>query len=230
MDKTNLADLIEKYVNGTATYNERQELLDWYRSFNHEMVRWPIETGQNDKKEILDRVWSTLKRNYFIEKDIMSSVTSQTKMNDPLMIASSPLKVNYIDEKVVNKRFRKRFAYAAISLFALGITLSFYIHQKLTKEVAVFVDSQPTNEILPGTNKATLTLSDGAVIDLTDLEREEILLGDGTTVLRNENGELIYAGHNSQGLKANKTILYNTMVTPKGGQYQVLLPDGSRVW
>lgn len=203
MDKTNLSEIIEKYVNGSATDEERQELLDWYRSFDHELVEWPIETGQeNDKEEILNRVLSTLKSKYFIEKK-------------------------------TNKRFfqKRGFAYAAISLFVLGITLFFYLSSNSSKNIEVWVENHSPNDILPGSNKATLTLSDGAVIDLGDLESEKILLGDGTTVLRNENGELIYADPDSQkGLKANRKVLYNTMVTPKGGQYQVLLADGSRVW
>ena len=202
MDKTNLSELIEKYVNGSATDEERQELLDWYHSFDHELVEWPIERGLDDKEEILDRVLSTLKNKYF-------------------------------SEKKTNRRFfqKRSFAYAAVLLFVFGIALFFYIQPNSPENAVALVESQSINDILPGTNKATLTLSDGAVIDLTDFEREEILLGDGITVLRNENGELIYADHNNQqGLKANKTVLYNTMVTPKGGQYQVLLADGSRVW
>src|SRR5690554_6075471 len=98
MDKTNLSELIEKYLNGSASEEERQELLEWYRSFDHELVEWPVERGSDDKQEILDRVLSTLKSKYF-------------------------------SEKKTGKRFLQKtsFAYAAISLFVLGITLFFYL-------------------------------------------------------------------------------------------------------
>jgi len=89
-------------------------------------------------------------------------------------------------------------------------------------------------EIVPGSSKATLTLADGKQIVLDDA-------GDGkdikewNIVISRNLGRLIYnngeAGANSQDpIAVGSQALYNTVSTPKGGQYQIKLPDGSIVW
>lgn len=50
----------------------------------------------------------------------------------------------------------------------------------------------------------------------------------GIQITKTAEGQLIYTIENSQN--AAGSSLYNTIETPKGGQYQILLPDGSKVW
>jgi ferric-dicitrate binding protein FerR (iron transport regulator) len=59
-------------------------------------------------------------------------------------------------------------------------------------------------------------------------------VGDGSIYkgnirIKKENGMLIYqVGENTNGLEAE--VIYNTLSTPPGGQYQVQLADGTKVW
>jgi ferric-dicitrate binding protein FerR (iron transport regulator) len=84
------------------------------------------------------------------------------------------------------------------------------------------------SDALPGSNKATLTLSDGKKIGL-DTAHNGLLAREGNTkVLQSGNGQLNYqAAETSFG---GKEIAYNILSTPRGGQYRLVLPDGSRVW
>ncbi|RWU08142.1 FecR family protein [Pedobacter chitinilyticus] len=76
----------------------------------------------------------------------------------------------------------------------------------------------------PGTNRATLKLSDGRVIDLSSAANGSISDRNGMQISKTADGQLDYQG-------AEKgTALTNTVTTPNGGQYQVRLPDGTKVW
>ena len=90
-----------------------------------------------------------------------------------------------------------------------------------------------TPMITPGGNKATLTLTDGSIIDLDDLSNGEIANKSGISVSKTANGQLVYKIENNETALLNKRngiIEYNTISTPRGGQYQINLPDGSKVW
>lgn len=82
----------------------------------------------------------------------------------------------------------------------------------------------------PGTNAALLTLADGTIIRLD--EATSGLLSDkhGVLIKKLENGELIYEVDHSIPLDKNGQIRQNTISIPNGGQYQLTLPDGSKVW
>ena len=86
-------------------------------------------------------------------------------------------------------------------------------------------DHRFKNDVDPGGNKATLTLADGSVILLDDA-KNGILAQQGNAKVIKLDGKLLY------DLTAinTKQIVYNTISTPKGGQYQLELPDGSQVW
>lgn len=199
MDKENISSLIEKYVTGSATDEERDELLSWYRSFDHDQVEWPIEDNHDDIQERLDRVLLNLKEKHFRSRS--------TAKNG------------------------RRLAYAAMVLFVLGFAIFFYLYSGSFSNTKLLSGQQSVDAILPGGNKARLTLSDGAIIELNDEQTAEVLWDKGSSILKNDNGELVYTAYReSSASKEDNEIVYNTLETPKGGQYQVLLPDGSRVW
>lgn len=84
-------------------------------------------------------------------------------------------------------------------------------------------------EIRPGGNRATLTLADGRTVDLSE-EQSGIVVGDGITY---PDGTLVDASLRASVLERGNSAKQShmlTLTTPKGGTYQVTLPDGSRVW
>lgn len=83
-------------------------------------------------------------------------------------------------------------------------------------------------DIAPGTNKAILTLANGKKINLSNSVNGQIALQSGVKITKTANGQLLYTVINT-AISANK-INTNNIAVPNGGQWQVLLPDGTKVW
>ena len=81
------------------------------------------------------------------------------------------------------------------------------------------------NDVLPGSDKATLTLADGSTVILDDVQNGTLAQQGGSRIIK-IGGKLSYDPTN----KNSKEVVYNTISTPNGGQYQLELPDGSLVW
>ena len=81
------------------------------------------------------------------------------------------------------------------------------------------------NDVSPGGNKAVLTLADGSTIVLDEAQNGE-LAQQGNSKIIKLDGKLSYDPVN----KNPKEVVYNTISTPNGGQYQLELADGSLVW
>ena len=117
-------------------------------------------------------------------------------------------------------KFRK-VAAAAVLLFAIAATFLLLIENKKTN------NTQANAKIVPGGNKAVLTLSDGSQIIL-DSATNGLLSNQGNSkVVKLADGQLVY---NSSETGIPVKPVYNTLTTPRGGQYQLTLPDGSAVW
>jgi len=82
-------------------------------------------------------------------------------------------------------------------------------------------------DITPGYNKAILTLSNGATITLDSAHTGILTRQGNAAVVNSGNGQLAY--NLSPGEKQT-ALVYNTLTTPRGGQYQLTLPDGTKVW
>lgn len=122
----------------------------------------------------------------------------------------------------VTKRRRLVYSSLAAAVVAGMIATGVYVSQsgKKTAPVAAI----HAKALVPGSDKAMLTLADGTVIPL-DSANNGALAKQGSTQIMNRNGALSY---NSGGQSSE--VMYNTVATPHGGQYQLTLADGSRVW
>ncbi len=118
--------------------------------------------------------------------------------------------------------------YAAILLLTLAAGYLFIDNKQLHPGRSNTLKQAHVSKasIKPGRNTATLTLSDGAVLDLENLENGTIASTGGTQVKKSADGSIVYQviedDSNPGGL--------NTIAVPAGGQYQVILPDGTAVW
>jgi len=81
------------------------------------------------------------------------------------------------------------------------------------------------NDVQPGANKAVLTLGDGSTVNLDDAQNGSLTKQGGTDVIKKGN-KLSYNSTHT----ATEQIVFNTIATPRGGQYELQLPDGTMVW
>jgi transmembrane sensor len=99
----------------------------------------------------------------------------------------------------------------------------------------------PQNDVLPGGNKARLTLSNGSVIILDSAANGLLAEQGNSSISKLKNGQLAYKETRAGIMtgKGRETLAesgqpaspkYNTLSTPRGGQYQLMLPDGTNVW
>lgn len=127
--------------------------------------------------------------------------------------------------RVYPNRKLKIFAVAAAILLAVGLTFYF----KITEDSVVQKKLVAVNDIAPGTNKAVLTLSNGEKINLSGLTNGEITNQTGIRISKTANGQLVYQTTGNAGVAGQKPE-FNTIEVPTGGQWQVILPDHSKVW
>lgn len=110
--------------------------------------------------------------------------------------------------------------YAAAVILILGATVYFWMANK-KKEQKLADSTALVKDIAPGGDRAILTLASGRQIILDSTEGTIVKQGNLSVI--NLAGKLKYEG-------VGTSAEYNTISTPKGGQYQIVLPDGSKVW
>lgn len=188
--------LIKKYQNGTLKDSERELMDQWFNSLDSEEHYHWTEAEQ---------------------ERLYQSILAETDLN-----RKSP------DYQASNTPMGKKWVpfAAAIVLITSIVGLLYYINNyENGNQLAATGDALPQpapEEILPGTNKATLTLVDGRTVTLSE-HYSEIVIGDGE--IRYDDGSSLFGGNLQE---AEST--YATLTVPRGGEYQIVLPDGSKVW
>ncbi|MCR8667885.1 FecR family protein [Aestuariibaculum sp. M13] len=129
----------------------------------------------------------------------------ESKSNKSIPVYKLPIRAIY------------KFAAAAA---IIGICALVYFKVNNTYNGSIEVPQVVTTPILPGTDKATLTLEDGSVIELDKKNPFQ-------TNNAQSNGEkIVYQKQNGKSAK----ILYNYLTIPRGGQFYIVLSDGTEVW
>lgn len=192
--------LLDKYLGNMSSADEEAELMQWYNTTNQHPVEWPI-SHQGEPEEIKARMLGQLR----------AGIRSNSLQN-------------------VIPIYRKRTWQIAASLFILlGAGAWFVLNRSSSNNTEPIVTAETkTTPILPGGNKATLTLADGTTIVLDTAGNTTLAQQGATKIIKLNNGELAYKDASQKGATASG--LYNTIRTPNGGQYQVILPDGTRAW
>ena len=137
-----------------------------------------------------------------------------------------------VDKNISGGMGWRRLAVAAamIGLIVLGF-LYFNGNDGRTRQEAATLPgplAPISNDIDPGGDKAVLTLGDGSTIMLDNAANGELAAQGNQKVIKLDAGQLAY----KQGADHTGAVVpeYNTIATPRGGRYEVILPDGTRVW
>lgn len=205
--------LMQQYANRTLNGLERQELMQW------------LESEDN----ISDEALNALLEQYLPSGEVEMPEDWRQAVDHIVATDRLPLAVP-LQSPVTRPagRLYKMIRYgaaAAILLLTAG-AVYYFTSRPADPAPAVATTRQPAaNDALPGSDGAVLTLADGSKIVLDSLGNGTVASQQGATVVL-DNGKLQYNPE-----KATVTdIVYNTMTTPRGRQFRLTLPDGSRVW
>ncbi|MCE7069092.1 DUF4974 domain-containing protein [Dyadobacter sp. CY327] len=125
------------------------------------------------------------------------------------------------------KPLRKWLAVAASIAIVATIGVNVFIKQKNAPKIKTVAMAQ---DAAPGDNRAKLTLSNGHSIMLHEAGNGKLAQQGQTAVIKTKQGEIVYEFDMQEADGGAWKLTYNTISTPKAGQYQVKLPDGTRVW
>lgn len=206
-DDERLRYLFARYFSGDSTPDENNELS--------ELVN---KASVQDLSQLLTSAWENSKTaNEIISKDEEEAILQRilTGPVEPALVVDLPTQRR--------KGWLKYVVAAAVLLLFLGAT--FYLSLRNPDKPESIVVEKQVNDLAPGQNGAILTLSNGQKIVL-DSARNGLLATQGSSNVLHENGEIRYQPND----KISEAGLLNTVTTPKGRQFQLVMSDGSRVW
>ena len=208
--------LLDRYIKGLLTGQEEQELAKFLQDpaqesfFREELVRLLEAEGE----------------------PLMDSAVSESG-DEWEAVLQQVLSVDKTDGTRVRRigYLFRRWSVAAILLLLFGGGTLLFLHGREARPV-VAVATKPAAPIQPGANKAILTLANGQQIILNNVQKGTIGQQGNIRVIKLDSGQLAYASPTVQSPadQLAKGPLYNTITTPRGGQYQVTLADGTKVW
>jgi len=149
-------------------------------------------------------------------------------------------KVNYLLQQLTRENISKapvkklsilyKFKWAAAIILPLLMFGAYHLSKKSSSTSAnnkeIVAISSQNKGLMPGGNKAMLLLADGTSVPLDDSSNGHIINQGNTKVIKLSDGQLVYTSSGSPVTE----VLYNTISTPRGGQYQLTLADGTKVW
>jgi transmembrane sensor len=200
------AELISRYLRGDLNYEEHEQFRKWLEEdVAHQKLLESLENEETVAREL----------------HFFSSVDKQVAwQNVTRKIHESPQQRS----RPFVKYWRSVAAAMLVGLLSYVAFEYTYINKR--SKFAKMDAPVEKNDILPGGNKATLTLADGSVVFLEELTNGMVKEENGIRISK-KDGQVVYEILNQEG---SGEITYNTIRTPVGGQYHVVLPDGSKVW
>lgn len=199
--KSEILRMIRRYVAGSANSEEIKFLETYYERFDGEE-----DIFQDMSEQERERFEVELYRILVLEQMAEGSVKSIWFSLNRIMTA------------------------AAVLVVICAAGLYFYSGRPIKQQQQAIVKPTPViNDVAPGGNMATLTLADGTKINLDKAVNGKIADQAGLNITKQE-GRLVYSLESSEGYSSTTKNLFNVIETPRGGEYQVVLPDGTRVW
>jgi transmembrane sensor len=198
-----VADLIVKFLNDKLDSEEKDKLEVWVSESEKNRLLFERMKNHGYLKEQLSGY-------YHIDQDTIW---------------------NKIIKRIPGKKVRRlmlprSYWYAAAAIIILFGAGAFYLFKNNNIKETPIRAQNIKNDLPPGGNKATLTLANGSTIILDNAKNGILAQQSGTQVLKTGTGQLAYSASGDKTVE----MLYNRVSTPRGGQYQLTLPDGSKVW
>ncbi|EHQ26007.1 FecR family protein [Mucilaginibacter paludis] len=192
MRPENLDELVAKYLDGSATQQERELLNNWFRLEQLKPYEWEAEHPDEESN---------------LKADIFDAIEQNIRLTR---------------QPAVIRRWPRYVAAASIILFVAAGSF-FYLQSK--KQTA-YQSATVKTDALPGTSGAILTLANGQRVVLGKSGSGIQSLKSVNHIQISSDSAIVY----NKGAVSPSSIAYNTLTTPNGRQFNVILPDGTKVW
>lgn len=201
-----IANLIKKHLQDEMTTAERADLEAWL-----------------SESEANRQFFQRFEDPAYVARELQLMSTADTEA----ALARTLEQLGVTEKPVVGMGW-KRWAIAASVLLVIATGAWLVLRTNAPQSIAVKPPEAPVKDVAPGTDKAILTLADGSHI-LLDSAANGKLASQGSTQVVKSGAQLKYSGKATEGA-LDLGLSYNTVSTPRGGQYQLVLQDGTKVW
>jgi transmembrane sensor len=203
MTENQLILLIARQLSGELSEGEVNELTEWV-------------SLHPDNQLLLDRISN--EDQLEIELDLWHGINA----SDGHIRVISLLQA----QRRTSIRRIMRWSIAASLLIAVGMI---GLMRKPDRSIQMpSIISKTTTSISPGRNTAKLKLSNGREIELDSAGNGDLITQGSARLVKLDSGSLSYVVESDKNKTGSES--YNTLTTPRSGQYQLRLPDGSHVW
>ncbi|WP_291912269.1 FecR family protein [Chitinophaga sp. CB10] len=195
--------LLAKYLEGKCTPEESEELLQWLNT--KESRRTALQAMQEE-----------------FERSMTEPAIVPESMSN--RVETRLLQEISRDKEAPVHQLRRRKWMVAAAVMTGVVVAAGYLYNNNRSKPAVVKQIASVADIKPGSDKAILTLADGTQVTL-DSAGNQVIVQGGTKV-KQQNGQLLYE---TDG-QTTQAETFNTLNVPRGGQFKLVLPDGSTVW
>jgi transmembrane sensor len=218
--------IVKKYIRDEALSAEEQAFLNDWVSLDKNRVEllrrmkddfsWTKQSLKQLQDMPYNRIWDKVETRLQAEGFWLDEPDSDLS---PVVTFS---------RAAASRRPWRWIAAASLILIAAGATIWGLRDRFRQSSTDLVAPTASASEVLPGGNRATLTLNDGRQINL-DSTGNGVLASQGNTfVAKVGDGKLAY--NNASSSQGPVVATYNRLTTPRAGQFQLTLPDGTHVW
>ncbi|HTJ14614.1 MAG TPA: FecR domain-containing protein [Dinghuibacter sp.] len=201
MENQRILDLVQQYLSGGLDAGDKESLFAWLRA-------------EENRETFVDTLYPLLMAS-------LASQEPQTYQHEEWdEVLHQVLRSDRAAPVIPLRRRRWQWVAAAAVLLSGAVCWKFFYPTKPPTPVIT-----QAHAIIPGGKRAVLTLSDGRRVTLDSASNGLVAQQGDAKVVKVDSGALAYTAAAKPG-----EAMYNTLATPKGGEYHLTLPDGSQVW
>ncbi len=211
IDFSRIGELIIKHYNHDLSVEEEIELNHWLNlsEDNYRLLERFGDAGY--VRQQLQRLRNSDKKTAWAK--ILETISEARVIEMPALV---PARARW-----------RRIALAASLIGVIAVGAWIWIkNQPGGRTITAAISSKFGSDVRPGSDKAVLTLADGSTILLAAAGKGTIARQGNTKIEKIDSGRLFYNALDEQP----GAMAYNTLATPPAGQFQVILPDGTKVW
>lgn len=204
-----VSELLKKYLKEELSDREFQELDQWFAEHPQ---------GRHDLQHLLEQKltdYSNDNAKTFDSAAPYDRLISRIKDNEQHQML-----------KVIRRKRFYQFAAAAVVLIVFAVGL-------------LVLTTRDHDVVLKNNNVALLDTAKGAAVELTlangkklnlEAQRDGVIMSENQIVIAKKNNQLLSYQSVKENNETETSTELNTLTVPRGKQYQLILPDGSKVW